>query len=95
MIYYLSGGSLKIFIFKTELSFWRENHKNDNWIGFPDFHEFMKSGNLRIFNQIFLKNDNLGLKINILKFLGIQSNFYPFGWVKCGLAGEPPTNGND
>ena len=41
------------------------------------------------------KNDNFGAKINILKYLGIQSNFYRFGWVKCGLVCEPPTNGND
>ena len=43
----------------------RENHKNYNWDEFLDFFEFTPD---MIF-VIFLKNDNLGLKMKVSKFL--------------------------
>ena len=60
-----------------------ENHKNDNKGDFPYFDEYVIFENLhrnslqRSFLWFFFKNSNLGLKMNILKFLEIQPTPHP------------------
>ena len=67
-------------IFEPKLSFLKEIHKNDNFGEFLDFNEFILYMNsLKIEKLSFLcfpfKNDNLGLKMKILKFRGIQPSY--------------------